>query len=76
MSPCPKMVSVSREGGTKFNIEVDAYKRIFKGDFINWLYRSRKNNIDYIFHDDNKRNEEDLEYFLCLRPCLLILRQG
>nr|GLL41822.1 uncharacterized protein LOC109157601 [Ipomoea trifida] len=61
MSPCPKMVSVSREGGTKFYTEVDACRRIFKGDFINWLYTSRKNNIDYIFHDDYKGNEEDLE---------------
>nr|GMC64878.1 ABC transporter G family member 11 [Ipomoea batatas] len=31
---------------------------------------------DYIFHDDGKGIEEDLEYFLCLRPCRLILRQG
>nr|GME11800.1 ABC transporter G family member 11 [Ipomoea batatas] len=76
MSPRPRMVSFSGEGGAKFYSETDARKKIFKGESINWLYASRNHDRDYIFHDDGKGIEEDLEYFLCLRPCRLILRQG
>nr|GLL21956.1 uncharacterized protein LOC105964676 [Ipomoea trifida] len=76
MSPRPRMVSFSGEGGAKFYSETDAHKKIFKGESINWLYASRNHYRDYIFHDDGKGIEEDLEYFLCLRPCRLILRQG
>nr|GMC99819.1 ABC transporter G family member 11 [Ipomoea batatas] len=76
MSPRPRMVSFSGEGGAKFYSETDARKKIFKGESINWLYASRNHDRDCIFHDDGKGIEEDLEYFLCLRPCRLILRQG
>nr|GLL31223.1 uncharacterized protein LOC105973838 [Ipomoea trifida] len=76
MSPRPRMVSFSGESGAKFYSETDTRKKIFKGESINWLYASRNHDRDYIFHDDGKGIEEDLEYFLCLRSCRLILRQG
>nr|GMC69504.1 ABC transporter G family member 11 [Ipomoea batatas] len=41
MSPRPRMVSFSGEGGAKFYSETDARKKIFKGESINWLYASQ-----------------------------------
>lgn len=72
----PKMVSFLGEGGAKYYVEADAHKQILKGDSAYWLYTSQKNDKDFIFHDDGKGNEEDFEYFICLRPYFLVLRRG
>ncbi|XP_019161060.1 PREDICTED: uncharacterized protein LOC109157656 [Ipomoea nil] len=71
----PKMVTNSGEGGARYYTEMDARKKIFKGD-VSWLCNSRKDNRDFIFYDNRRGSREDFEYFICLRPSFLVLRRG
>ncbi|XP_031120210.1 uncharacterized protein LOC116023356 [Ipomoea triloba] len=72
----PKMVTSSGEGGAKHYDRIDARKRIFKGEHASWLCMSRQNGRDFFFCDDKRGGKDNFEYFLCLRPGFLVLRQG
>nr|GMC60659.1 ABC transporter G family member 11 [Ipomoea batatas] len=75
MSSSPKMVTSSGEGGAKYYDKIDARKRIFKGECVSWLCTSRQNGR-LLFCDDKRGGKENFEYFICLRPGFLVLRQG
>nr|GLL21813.1 uncharacterized protein LOC109157656 [Ipomoea trifida] len=72
----PKMVTSSGEGGVKHYDRIDARKRIFKGEHASWLCTSRQNGRDFFFCDDKRGARDNFEYFICLRPGFLVLRQG
>nr|GMD05986.1 ABC transporter G family member 11 [Ipomoea batatas] len=72
----PKMVTSSREGGAKHYDRIDARKRIFKGEHASWLCTSHQNGRDFFFCDDKRGGRDNFEYFICLRPGFLVLRQG
>nr|GMD14893.1 ABC transporter G family member 11 [Ipomoea batatas] len=72
----PKMVTSSGEGGAKHYDRIDARKRIFKGEHASWLCTTRQNGRDFFFCDDKRGGKDNFEYFICLRPGFLVLRQG
>nr|GLL27389.1 uncharacterized protein LOC109157656 [Ipomoea trifida] len=72
----PKMVTSFGEGGAKHYDRIDARKRIFKGEHASWLCTSRQNGRDFFFCDDKRGGKDNFEYFICLRPGFLVLRQG
>nr|GLL45000.1 uncharacterized protein LOC109157656 [Ipomoea trifida] len=72
----PKMVTSSGEGGAKHYDRIDARKRIFKGEHASWLCTSRQNGRDFFSCDDKRGGKDNFEYFICLRPGFLVLRQG
>nr|GMC78959.1 uncharacterized protein LOC105964676 [Ipomoea batatas] len=74
MSSSPKMVTFSGEGGAKYYDKIDARKRIFKGEYVPWLFTSLQNGRDFFFCDDKRGGKENFEYFICLRPGFLVLR--
>nr|GME05771.1 ABC transporter G family member 11 [Ipomoea batatas] len=72
----PKMVTSSGKGGAKHYDRIDARKRIFKGEHVSWLCTTRQNGRDFFFCDDKRGGKDNFEYFICLRPGFLVLRQG
>lgn len=68
------MVTFSRESGARYYGKVEARRKIFKANGVDWTYTTCQLNKDFTFFYDENANHADHKYFMCIWSNYLILQ--